>query len=96
MPRNDQPFRTFGYNTDQFTDPVTGMTVHDDGTDSYTQPQTGVVYVKKRSINGWCVFNASNRIELIAGGPAPVIFLINPLTGEILLNPLTGEPLTKP
>jgi hypothetical protein len=60
---NDQPTVTFGYNTDQFQDPVTGMTVHDDGSPTYTD-STGQVYTKQRFINGWCAFNVSNNIQL--------------------------------
>lgn len=88
MPRNDQPFLTFAYNTDQFTDPYNGMTVHDDGTTVYVQPQTNTPYIKQRFTNGLCAFNISNVITL-----RKTVFLTNPLTGQILYNPITGEPL---
>jgi hypothetical protein len=49
---NDQPTVMYNYNTDQFTDPVYGYTVHDDGSQIYVQPQTGLAYTKIRTYNG--------------------------------------------
>jgi hypothetical protein len=65
MSRDDQPFKTFAYNTDQFIDPHTGETIHDDGSNTYTQPDTGIVYTKNRLGEGSCPFNQSYRIELV-------------------------------
>ena len=69
MPRNDQPALTINYNTDQFTDPIFGYTVHDDGTSTYTQPDTGIIYRKLRAYNGISASGyCSYKITLISTG----------------------------
>lgn len=50
MTAPNNPF--INYDTDQFTDPTTGYTVYDDGSDIYVQPFTGQVYFKIRTFNG--------------------------------------------
>ena len=78
--RNDQPFFTELYNTDQFTDPVWGYTVHDDGSPTYTQPDTGIVYTKIRTYNGLAQGTTgtglSYIITLVPGGPVPTGFYV--------------------
>ncbi len=64
MPRNDQPFVNINYNTDQFIDPYTGATVHDDGFDFYTQPFTRIIYAKQRTFNGLGLGYISYQITL--------------------------------
>ena len=63
--RNDQPYFTILYNTDQFIDPIYGFTVHDNGLLHYMQPQTGQIYTKKRTYNGQSGGYISYRITLI-------------------------------
>jgi len=89
MPRNDQPFLTFNYNTDQFTDPVYGFTVHDDGSPTYTQPQTGVLYNKLRIYNGQsCSGYTSYDITLVSN------ILTNDAGTIVLTNDSGGLALT--
>jgi hypothetical protein len=67
--RNDQPFYTVSYNTDQFTDPIYGYTIHDDGSPTYTEPKTGIVYTKFRTYNGQGPTGyISYDITLVPGG----------------------------
>lgn len=49
----DQSGQSKDYDTDQFEDPVTGYTVHDDGSNFYISPNNGVLYQKIRTINGY-------------------------------------------
>lgn len=59
----------YNYNTDQFTDPVTGNTVHDDGSLNYIQPETGLLYTKVRTYNGQSGSGyISYNISLVPGG----------------------------
>jgi hypothetical protein len=53
MTNNSQPFAPINYNTDQFTDPISGVTVHDDGSPTYTSPYNLITYAKVRTINGF-------------------------------------------
>ena len=50
--RNDQPFLTINYNTDEFIDPIYGDTYHDDGSSLFTSPKSGLSYTKQRNYNG--------------------------------------------
>ena len=94
---NAQPFVTYNYNTDQFTDPVTGQTVHDDGSLTYTQPNTGVVYNKTRTYNGISLFSGyvSYSITLTVRGNPTGPFLVDELTGGDLLDE-SGNKLLAP
>jgi hypothetical protein len=50
--QRDQPTALINYNTDQFTDPVTGATVHDDGSDYYFCRANNTNYFKQRRMSG--------------------------------------------
>jgi hypothetical protein len=69
--RNDQPFKTYLYNTDQFTDPKFGFTIHDDGSPTYTEPTTGIIYTKERFYNAQAGGYASYNIVLVLGVQTP-------------------------
>lgn len=59
----DQPTALINYNTDQFTDPVTGATVHDDGSDFYLCQANGIVYFKQRSKSGQYYSRVGNYLS---------------------------------
>jgi len=93
MPRNDQPFVTYLYNTDQFTDPVFGFTVHDDGLPTYTSARTGITYTKQRTYNGQAGGYISFNITLVGGPVPPAGPFLTDEFGNILTDAF-GNPLT--
>jgi len=87
--RNDQPYFTSLYNTDQFLDPIWGYTVHDNGSQIYIQPDTSKVYLKQRTYSGQSGGYISYKIDLICAGalgppppPPPTSIFINATDGE--------------
>jgi hypothetical protein len=76
-----QPAASVNYNTDQFTDPVTGATVHDDGSDFYLCQANGLLYFKQRTMSGqynsrtgdFCSYQITLMVQGAFTGPGIVI-----------------------
>lgn len=94
--RNDQPFYTYNYNTDQFVDPadpISGITIHDDGSPTYTSPKSGLTYTKIRVYDGQSPSGyISYRIEFGPGVEPPVTVLV--LTDDAETVILTNDAQT--